>query len=161
MKEEERTSPAPAVLDERRDALNDNFNMDPETPYDTPDEMATEEPATPAKRCRRDATTVNATAEETLVDSAQRLEPQWMVVRSTRARKGTHAPVKRSASLTREGAGDAGTNATGVAGARSSCRADGEARFVKVANCWLYRWPTLAILNEYVGCSIARRNAQR
>ncbi|KAL1468017.1 hypothetical protein MTO96_041762, partial [Rhipicephalus appendiculatus] len=86
-----------------RDALNDNFNVDPETPYDTPDEMATEEPATPVKRCRRDATTVNATAEETLVDSAQRLEPQWMVVRSTRARKGTHAPAQRSTSLTREG----------------------------------------------------------
>ncbi|KAL1422824.1 hypothetical protein MTO96_021684 [Rhipicephalus appendiculatus] len=56
--------------------------------------MATEEPATPAKQYRRDATTVNATAEEMLVDSAQRLEPQWMVVRSTRAKKG-HTPQRK------------------------------------------------------------------
>ncbi|KAH7951092.1 hypothetical protein HPB52_004723 [Rhipicephalus sanguineus] len=41
------------------DAEKVDFNVEPETPYETPDETATEEPATPAKRCRRDATTVD------------------------------------------------------------------------------------------------------
>lgn len=42
--------------------------------------------------------------------------------------------------------GDAVTNATGVAGARSSCRADRDAQFVKVAKCWTpCRCFTLAI----------------
>ncbi|KAH7968325.1 hypothetical protein HPB52_007860 [Rhipicephalus sanguineus] len=89
-KEEEKTAPAPTVLDNGRDAQNEYFNVEPETPYETPDKMATQEPATPAKRCRRDATTVDVTVEETMVDSAQRLEPQWMEVRkgNTAQREG-------------------------------------------------------------------------
>lgn len=103
LKEEERTSPAPAVLDQGRDALCDDSNAETETPYETPDETATEVPAMPAKRCRRDATTVEATVEETLAVSAQRLEPQWMVVRNARDKKGKRATAQRSTSLTREG----------------------------------------------------------
>ncbi|KAL1476080.1 hypothetical protein MTO96_036785 [Rhipicephalus appendiculatus] len=103
MKDEDRTSPVAAVLDQGHDEMCGDFNEEPETPYGTPDETASEEPALPAKRCRRDATTVDATVEETLAASAQRLEPQWMVSRSARDKKGKRASTQRSTSLTREG----------------------------------------------------------
>ncbi|XP_050036181.1 uncharacterized protein [Dermacentor andersoni] len=96
--EEEKTPPAPAETDHGCDAFNVEMDAEPETPYETPDEMVTEEPAVPSKRHRSDAP-----EEETPADSVQRLEPQWMVVRSTRAKKGKSAPPQRSASLTREG----------------------------------------------------------
>ncbi|KAL1476665.1 hypothetical protein MTO96_036339 [Rhipicephalus appendiculatus] len=99
----DRTSPVAAVLDQGHDEMCGDFNEEPETPYGTPDETATEEPALPSKRCRRDATTVDATVEETLAASAQRLEPQWMVSRSARDKKGKRASTQRSTSLTREG----------------------------------------------------------
>lgn len=98
MQEEVKTPPAPEDADHGRDALNVEMDAEPDTPYETPDETATEEPATPSKRHRRDAPD-----EETPGDSVQRLEPQWMEVRSTRAKKGKYAPAQRSASLTREG----------------------------------------------------------
>ncbi|XP_070389095.1 uncharacterized protein [Dermacentor albipictus] len=96
--EEEKTPPAPAETEPGCDAFNVEMDAEPETPYETPDELATEEPAVPSKRHRSDAP-----EEETPADSVQRLEPQWMVVRSTRAKKGKSAPPQRSASLTREG----------------------------------------------------------
>ncbi|XP_075559926.1 uncharacterized protein LOC142591483 [Dermacentor variabilis] len=96
--EEEKTPPVPAETDHGCDAFNVEMDAEPETPYETPDEMVTEEPAVPSKRHRSDAP-----EEETPADSVQRLEPQWMVVRSTRAKKGKSAPPQRSASLTREG----------------------------------------------------------
>ncbi|XP_054921440.1 uncharacterized protein [Dermacentor andersoni] len=96
--EEEKTPPAPAETDHGCDAFNVEMDAEPETPYETPDEMVTEEPAVPSKRHRSDAP-----EEETPADSVQRLEPQWMVVRSTRAKKGKSAPPQRSASLTRDG----------------------------------------------------------
>ncbi|XP_072143791.1 uncharacterized protein [Dermacentor andersoni] len=96
--EEEKTPPAAAETDHGCDAFNVEMDAEPETPYETPDEMVTEEPAVPSKRHRSDAP-----EEETPADSVQRLEPQWMVVRSTRAKKGKSAPPQRSASLTREG----------------------------------------------------------
>lgn len=98
MQEEVRTPPAPEDADHGRDELNVAMVAEPDTPYETPDETATEEPATPSKRHRRDAPD-----EETQGEGVQRLEPQWMEVRSTRAKKGKYAPAQRSASLTREG----------------------------------------------------------
>ncbi|KAH7965863.1 hypothetical protein HPB49_011650 [Dermacentor silvarum] len=98
MQEEVRTPPAPEDADHGRDELNVAMVAEPDTPYQTPDETATEEPATPSKRHRRDAPD-----EETQGEGVQRLEPQRMEVRSTRAKKGKYAPAQRSASLTREG----------------------------------------------------------
>lgn len=98
MQEEVTTPPAPEDADHGRDELNVAMVAEPDTPYETPDETATEEPATPSKRHRRDAPD-----EETQGEGVQRLEPQWMEVRSTRAKKGKYAPAQRSASLTREG----------------------------------------------------------
>ncbi|KAH6936874.1 hypothetical protein HPB50_023816 [Hyalomma asiaticum] len=98
MKGEVRTESAPERLDQECDAMKEGMGAEPETPYETPDETFTEEPATPAKRRRSEATD-----EETLQGSVQRLEPHWMVVRSTRAKKGKHVPAQRSASFTREG----------------------------------------------------------
>ncbi|KAH7975262.1 hypothetical protein HPB49_025420 [Dermacentor silvarum] len=95
MQEEVRTPPAPEDADHGRDELNVEMVAEPDTPYETPDETAT---ATPSKRHRRDAPD-----EETQGEGVQRLEPQWMEVRSTRAKKGKYAPAQRSASLTREG----------------------------------------------------------
>ncbi|KAH6929717.1 hypothetical protein HPB50_020666 [Hyalomma asiaticum] len=97
-KGEVRTESAPERLDQECDAMKEVMDAESETPYETPDETVTEEPATPAKRSRSDETD-----EETLEGSVQRLEPHWMVVRSTRTKKGKHVPAQRSASLTREG----------------------------------------------------------
>ncbi|KAH6935871.1 hypothetical protein HPB50_011300 [Hyalomma asiaticum] len=96
-KGEVRTESAPERLDQECDVMKEVMDAESETPYETPDETVTEEPATPAKRSRSDET------DETLEGSVQRLEPHWMVVRSTRAKKGKHVPAQRSASLTREG----------------------------------------------------------
>ncbi|KAH6924173.1 hypothetical protein HPB50_013251 [Hyalomma asiaticum] len=97
-KGEVRTESAPERLDQECDAMKEEMGAESETPYETPDDTVTEEPATPAKRSRSDATD-----EETLEGSVQRLEPHWMAVRSTRAKKGKHVPAQRSASLTRGG----------------------------------------------------------
>lgn len=48
--------------------------------------------------------------------------------------KKTHHSAKVSITHPRRAGGDAVTNATGVVGAHSSCSADADARFVKVAN---------------------------
>ncbi|KAH7965216.1 hypothetical protein HPB49_004709 [Dermacentor silvarum] len=47
--EEGRTPPAIEDADHGRDALNVEMDVEPDTPYETPDEMATEEPATLSK----------------------------------------------------------------------------------------------------------------
>ncbi|KAH6934406.1 hypothetical protein HPB50_024166 [Hyalomma asiaticum] len=101
--------------------MNKEMDVEPEAPYETPDETATEVPATPAKWSRSDTT------DEKLEGSVQCLEPQWMVMRSARAKK-THHSTKVIITYQRRAGGDAVTNATGVAGFRSSCSADADAR---------------------------------
>lgn len=127
MKEEVKTVSTPECLDQECDAMNKEMDVEPEAPYETPDETATEVPATPAKWSRSDTT------DEKLEGSVQCLEPQWMVMRSARAKK-THHSTKVIITYQRRAGGDAVTNATGVAGFRSSCSADADARFVEVAN---------------------------